>query len=198
MPSFKQQRMFAFTAPSGAGKTTVVRHLLSNFDWLDFSISATTREKRDYEVDGKDYYFLTPDDFRAKVANNEFVEWEEVYTDQLYGTLKKEVDRVWSLGKYIIFDIDVRGATSLKEEYGDDCLVTFISPPSLDTLVERLKGRNTETEASLKKRIARVTREMEYKDTFDTILYNDVLEVTFHDAKAIVENFIFERDTLKA
>lgn len=186
-------RMFAFTAPSGAGKTTVVRHLLSTFDWLGFSISATTRAKRAYEVDGKDYYFLTADKFRSLVDQDGFIEWEEVYTDQLYGTLASEVERVWAEGKHIIFDIDVRGATSLKERFGDDCLVTFISPPSLEILVQRLKNRNTEDEESLRKRVARVTREMEYINNFDTILYNDQLEVTLHDAEAVIENFMLEK-----
>lgn len=186
-------RMFAFTAPSGAGKTTVVRHLLSTFDWLGFSISATTRAKRAYEVDGKDYYFLTADKFRSLVDQDGFIEWEEVYTDQLYGTLASEVERVWAEGKHIIFDIDVRGATSLKERFGDDCLVTFISPPSLEILVQRLKNRNTEDEDSLRKRVARVTREMEYINNFDTILYNDQLEVTLHDAEAVIENFMLEK-----
>lgn len=186
-------RMFAFTAPSGAGKTTVVRHLLSIFDWLGFSISATTRAKRAYEVDGKDYYFLTADKFRSLVDQDGFIEWEEVYTDQLYGTLASEVERVWAEGKHIIFDIDVRGATSLKERFGDDCLVTFISPPSLEILVQRLKNRNTEDEESLRKRVARVTREMEYINNFDTILYNDQLEVTLHDAEAVIENFMLEK-----
>ena len=194
----RKQRMFAFTAPSGAGKTTVVRHLLSNYDFLDFSISATTRSKRDHEVHGKDYYFLSPEEFRTKVDDGAFIEWEEVYTDQMYGTLHSEVERVWKEGKYIIFDIDVRGATNLKKAYGEDCFVTFISPPSLEVLVDRLKGRNTESAASLKKRIERVTREMTYQNNFDTVLFNDVLEVTFHDARAIVENFIFEKDSLKA
>jgi guanylate kinase len=194
----RKRRMFAFTAPSGAGKTTVVRHLLSNYEFLDFSISATTRAKREHEVDGRDYYFLSPDDFKRKIEEEAFIEWEEVYADQFYGTLHSEVERVWEKGKNIIFDIDVKGAASLKKAYGDDCFVTFISPPSLEILIDRLKGRNTESIASLKKRIDRVTREMTYQNTFDTVLFNDVLEVTFHDARAIVENFIFEKDSLKA
>jgi guanylate kinase len=194
----RKRRMFAFTAPSGAGKTTVVRHLLSNYEFLDFSISATTRAKREHEVDGRDYYFLSPDDFKRKIEEEAFIEWEEVYADQFYGTLHSEVERVWEKGKNIIFDIDVKGAASLKKAYEDDCFVTFISPPSLEILIDRLKGRNTESIASLKKRIDRVTREMTYQNTFDTVLFNDVLEVTFHDARAIVENFIFEKDSLKA
>lgn len=185
--------MYAFTAPSGAGKTTVVRHLLENYDWLDFSVSATTRARRDHEVDGRDYYFLTPEEFRSRVAAGDFIEWEEVYEDQYYGTLFSEVDRAAAAGKCIVFDIEVKGATNLKKTYGEDCLVTFISPPSLEILVARLKGRQTESEASLRKRIARVEEEMQYINTFDTILYNDLLEVTLHDAEAIVHNFAMER-----
>lgn len=185
--------MYAFTAPSGAGKTTVVRHLLEAYDWLDFSVSATTRARRDHEVDGRDYYFLTPDEFRSKVDNGDFIEWEEVYEDQYYGTLFSEVDRVSAAGKCIIFDIEVKGATNLKRTYGEHCLVTFISPPSLEILVARLTARQTESEESLRKRIARVEEEMQYIDTFDTILYNDLLEVTLHDAEAIVHNFAIER-----
>ena len=149
-------KMFIFTAPSGAGKTTIVRHLLKTYDFLDFSVSATTRAKRDHEKDGKDYYFMSPDEFRQKVTNGEFIEWEEVYEDQLYGTLKSEVDRVWALGKHIVFDIEVKGATNIKSLYGDQCKAIFIKPPSLEILIERLKNRKTETPASLKKRIARV------------------------------------------
>ena len=181
-------RMFVFTAPSGAGKTTIVRHLLKKYDFLAFSVSATTREKREHETDGKDYYFLTPQDFREKVEKGEFIEWEEVYDDQFYGTLKSEVDRLWKLGKHIVFDIDVRGATSIKTIYGEDCLATFVKPPSLETLIQRLRDRNTENEASFNKRIARVKREMTYKDSFDQVLVNDVLSDTFREAEQIIES----------
>lgn len=187
------QKMYAFTAPSGAGKTTVVRHLLKKYNWLDFSISATTRAQRPHEQHGVDYYFLSQEAFKDAIEKGAFIEYEEVYENQYYGTLYSEVDRVAAAGKYIVFDIEVKGATNLKKTYGDDCLVTFISPPSLEILVERLRSRQTESEESLRKRIARVEWEMTFKNHFDTILINDLLEVTLHDAEAIVENFLYER-----
>lgn len=183
--------MLIFTAPSGAGKTTLVKHLLSEYDFLDFSVSATTREKRDHEVDGKDYYFLTPEDFRKRIENGEFIEWEEVYTDQYYGTLTSEVDRLWSLGKHIVFDIEVKGATNIKKFYGDKAHAIFVKPPSLDILIQRLTDRATESEASLKKRIARVKEEMTYQDTFDAVLVNDLLEVAKKEAEYMVETFVY-------
>lgn len=186
-----QGKMFIFTAPSGAGKTTIVRHLLKTYDFLDFSVSATTREMRDYEEEGKDYYFLTPEEFRTRIDNDEFIEWEEVYEDQFYGTLKSEVDRVWELGKHIVFDIEVKGATNIKNLYGDKCHAVFIKPPSLEVLIERLTNRNTESAKSLKKRIARVRQEMTYQDTFDAVLVNDLLQVALKEAEFIVETFTF-------
>jgi len=185
------KKMFIFTAPSGAGKTTIVRHLLETYNFLDFSVSATTREKRAHETHGKDYYFLTPEEFREKINAGEFIEWEEVYEDQYYGTLKSEVDRVWETGKAIVFDIEVKGATNIKKMYGDDCLATFIKPPSLEILIQRLTDRNTESASSLKKRIARVKREMTYQDTFDAVLVNDLLEVALKEAEFIVETFMY-------
>lgn len=187
----KEGKMFIFTAPSGAGKTTIVRHLLKSYDFLDFSVSATTRTKREHEVDGKDYYFLTPEEFRSRVANDEFIEWEEVYEDQYYGTLKSEVDRVWENGKHIVFDIEVKGATNIKKLYGNKCQAIFIKPPSLDILIQRLTDRKTETESSLKKRIARVKREMTYQETFDAVLVNDLLQVALKEAEFMVETFIY-------
>jgi len=186
-----QGKMFIFTAPSGAGKTTIVRHLLKTYDFLDFSISATTREKRDHEVDGKDYYFLSPEEFRKRVAGGEFIEWEEVYENQYYGTLKSEVDRVWALGKHIVFDIEVKGATNIKNLYGDQCQAIFIKPPSLEILIQRLIDRQTESDASLKKRIARVKKEMTYQDTFDAVLVNDLLSVALKEAEFMIETFIY-------
>ena len=181
--------MFIFTAPSGAGKTTIVRHLLEKYDFLDFSISATTRQRRPHEVDGKDYYFLSVEEFDEKIANDEFVEWEVVYEDK-YGTLKSEIDRVWELGKHVVFDIEVKGATNIKKMYGDKCKAIFIKPPSLEILIERLTNRKTESDSSLRKRIARVKREMKYQYTFDGVLVNDLLEVALKEAEFFVETFI--------
>jgi guanylate kinase len=183
-------KMLVFTAPSGAGKTTIVRHLLKSYKNLDFSVSATNRKKREKEVEGKDYYFLSTEAFKTKIAEEDFVEWEEVYDDQFYGTLKSEIDRLWALGKHIVFDIDVRGATNIKNLYKDQCLAIFIKPPSLNVLINRLKKRDTETVASLNKRITRVKREMEYEKTFDKVLVNDLLEVSLKEAELIVEDFL--------
>ena len=189
-----EKKMFVFTAPSGAGKTTIVRHLLKEYDELDFSVSATTRARRSYEKEGIDYYFLSPEEFRKKVENDDFIEWEEVYDDQFYGTLKSEVERLWSLEKYIVFDIEVIGATNIKSLYGDQCLATFIKPPSLDTLIHRLRERKTESSSSLKKRIARIRREMTYENNFDRILVNDLLSVTLKEAEFIIEDFLIIKD----
>lgn len=183
-------KMIVFTAPSGAGKTTLVRHLLSTYDFLDFSISATTRSRRDYEVDGKDYYFLTQEDFQQKITDGLFLEHEEVYEGQYYGTLYSEVDRIWNLGKAIIFDIDVMGAHNIKAKYGDDCLTVFVRPPSVDVLIERLVKRDTETDESLAKRIARIKREMTFESKFDTVVVNDLLEVAKKESEYLIENFI--------
>lgn len=184
-------RMIVFTAPSGAGKTTIVRHLLKTYDKLDFSVSATTREKRPKEKEGRDYYFMSVETFKSKRRRSKFVEWEEVYENQFYGTLKSEIDRIWADKKYVVFDIDVKGAKSIKKKYGDQCLAVFIKPPSLDIIIQRLKNRKTETEASLKKRIRRIKRELKYENQFDLVLVNDLLEVALKEAELIVENYIF-------
>lgn len=182
-------KLIVFTAPSGAGKTTVVRHLLKNYEELGFSISATNRKKRKKEKDGVDYHFLSTREFKRRVKNEEFIEWEEVYDNQFYGTLKSEIARVWDEGQHIVFDIEVKGATNIKRMY-PEALVVFIRPPSLQVLVDRLKKRETETEASLKKRIARVTEELTYENNFDRVLVNDVLEVTLKEAELMIESFI--------
>lgn len=184
-------KMFIFTAPSGAGKTTVVRHLLDKYKELDFSISAATREKRAYEIDGKDYYFMSVADFKQKINEGAFVEWEEVYANQFYGTLKSEVERIWQEGKHIIFDIDVKGAKNIKAQYGDRCMAVFVRPPSYDVLVERLTSRNTESVESLKMRIEKVKREMVDENSFDMVVVNDVLDITLTEADHIVETFIY-------
>ncbi len=185
-----QGRLILITAPSGAGKTTIVRHLLSTFDELDFSVSATTRDERPGEIDGKDYYFLPHEEFKTKIANDEFVEWEEVYPNQYYGTLKSEVERIWKLGKHIIFDIEVNGARSIQKVYPQDTLSIFIQPPSEAELLHRLKGRKTEDEASLKKRMARSVKELTYANYFDLILVNDVLEDALSNAEDIIESYL--------
>lgn len=183
-------KLIVITAPSGAGKTTIVRHLLKEIDELDFSISATSRSPRHYEKDGQDYYFLQPDDFRQKVENGEFLEWEEVYDDQFYGTLKSELTRLWAAGKHIVFDIDVKGAVNIKEIYPDRTLTIFIKPPSEEILFERLKNRRTESAASLKKRITRATEELTYESKFDTTVINDDLALALAEAEEKVRNFL--------
>jgi len=191
----QQAKLIIFTAPSGAGKTTIVRHLLKTFDDLAFSVSATTRAMRPHEEDGKDYYFITPEKFRHLVDNEEFVEWEEVYEDQYYGTLKSEIERIWEMGKYIVFDVEVKGATNIKKFYGDEAYAVFVSPPSLKVLIDRLKNRKTETEKSLKKRIRRAKQELKYENKFDKILVNDILEVTLKEAEMIVEDVLKIEET---
>lgn len=186
--------MVVFTAPSGAGKTTIVKHLLDKYvDDISFSISATTRKKRENETDGKDYYFLSHEAFREKIQNGEFVEWEEVYEGGYYGTLESEIDRVLEEGKKVIFDIEVNGAQNIKDRYGDKCLVIFVKPPSFRTLIERLTNRGTETPDSLKKRILRIKKELLYVDTFDKVLLNDVLDTTLKEAEAILESLVLSQ-----
>lgn len=184
------EKLLIFTAPSGAGKTTIVRHLLKRFDQLAFSISATTRQRRPSEVDGKDYYFISPEHFHELIAENAFVEWEQVYTDQFYGTLRREVERLWQAGKHIIFDIDVQGALNIKKAYPAQSLAVFIRPPSQQILIKRLKQRRTEDPESLKKRIEKVKAEMAYQEKFDVILINDELEKALQEAERIVKDFL--------
>lgn len=183
-------KLIVFTAPSGAGKTTIVRHLLKKFDSLAFSISATTRERRPHEQDGVDYYFLPAEKFKALIDQDAFVEWEEVYENQFYGTLKSEIDRLWAEGKHIIFDIDVRGATNIKRQYPNETLAIFVKPPSPEILFERLRERGTENEANLRKRIARAEEELAYENKFDVILVNDILEDALLGAERLVQQFI--------
>ena len=187
-------KMILFTAPSGAGKTTIVRHLLEEFDFLDFSISATNRKKRKHEEAGKDYYFLSTKKFKSLIDDDAFVEWEEVYENQFYGTLKSEIERIWDAGKHIIFDIEVKGAQNIKNAYGDKALAIFIKPPSLKALIDRLKSRKTEDEKSLKKRIARAKKELKYENKFDKVVVNDDLDVAVKDAQSLLETF-FEKQT---
>ncbi|MBT8231179.1 MAG: guanylate kinase [Saprospiraceae bacterium] len=180
--------MVVFTAPSGAGKTTIVRHLLEKYkEHLGFSISATTREKRPKETDGVDYYFLDHDTFKEKIKNGDFVEWEEVYENQYYGTLKSEIDRQLDNGKKLLFDIEVRGAESLKVKYKERCLVVFVKPPSFRTLIQRLINRKTESAKSFERRVKRIKKELLFEHAFDKVLLNDALEETLANAETLIE-----------
>lgn len=184
------KKMIIVTAPSGAGKTTIVRHLLKEFEELDFSVSATTRPPRKKEVHGKDYYFLSVKKFKKKIKKEKFVEWEEVYPDKFYGTLKKEVKRLWKANKCIVFDVEVKGATNIKKFYGDKALAVFIKAPSIDELMRRLKKRDTENQDTFKQRINRAKLEMTYENSFDTVLMNDDLATALSDAEKLVTDFL--------
>lgn len=180
------------SAPSGAGKTTILKRILPVFDVLEFSISATSRAKREGETDGKDYYFLSKDDFQKRIADNGFLEWEEVYEGLYYGTLRSEIDRIWDKGRSVIFDVDVLGGVNIKNALGKNALSIFIMPPSIATLEERLRGRGTETEEVIKKRIQRAEMEISYADKFDKIILNDNLDTATTDTINTIRNFIEE------
>ena len=183
-------KIISFSAPSGAGKTTIARYIEKQNDNLEFSVSATTRKKRGDEIDGKDYYFISQSKFRECVRKNEFVEWEEVYPSQYYGTLKSEIKRMWNEGKIPILDIDVIGALNAKKMFGNRILTIFVAPPSLKVLKERLIKRGTDDEESLRKRLEKAEEELSYSDQFDTILVNDVLEESFEKAQKLVDVFL--------
>ena len=180
-----------FSAPSGSGKTTIVRHLLNQDALnLEFSISATSRPKRGEEVDGKDYYFLDAKAFKQKIKNDEFLEWEEVYRDNFYGTLKAEVERIWSHGKYVIFDIDVSGGLRIKRKFPEQTLAIFVKPPSIDELKIRLKKRKTESDDKINMRIAKASAELATAPLFDKVVLNEHLENALIESYSLVENFI--------
>ena len=183
-------KLIVFAAPSGAGKTTIVHHILNTIQDVAFSVSATTRDQRPHEIDGRDYYFLTPQAFRKRITENAFVEWEEVYPDQYYGTLKMEVERLWNQGKNIIFDIDVKGALHIKAAFPNETLTIFVKPPSFEVLKERLINRATEDESSLRRRLQKVEWEMEFENRFDKTLVNEVLDLAFLRAETMVEHFL--------
>ncbi len=179
-----------FSAPSGSGKTTIVRHLLEKNPDLGFSISASTRDKRGRtEAHGKDYYFLTPEEFKKKIDSNEFVEWEEVYEGNFYGTLKSEVERIWKNGKNVIFDVDVKGGINLKNYFGDKALAIFVKVPSIEVLKERLHDRGTESEESLSRRLFKANFEMTFQDKFDKVLINEDLEHSLQQAQQLYDAF---------
>lgn len=191
-------KLIVFSAPSGSGKTTIVRHLLGleNLN-LEFSISATSREPRGEEINGKDYYFISTKKFKNHIKNDEFLEWEEVYRDNFYGTLKSEVERIWALGKHVIFDIDVAGGLRIKKKFPDETLAVFVKPPSVDELKIRLKKRKTESDERINMRIAKASVELATAPQFDKIIKNYDLDVALKEAEGLVADFVGDKKTRK-
>ena len=187
-----QGKLIIFSAPSGAGKTTIVQHLLTKFPVLEFSISACSRAMRKDEKEGEDYYFLSVEEFKDKIKHNEFLEWEEVYTNHFYGTLKKEIERIWAKGHHVIFDVDVHGGLNLKKIFANRALAVFVKAPSIQHLENRLKLRETETPESIARRIGKAEQEMLLAPQFDKIVLNDKMEHAFEQAEEIVKAFISE------
>lgn len=183
-------KLVIFSAPSGSGKTTIVRELLKRFPRFEFSISATSRQPRGQEQNGVDYYFLTHEEFRARVERDEFVEWEEVYAGTCYGTLRSEMERIWSKGNIIVFDVDVMGGINLKSLFKDDACSIFIMPPSVEELERRLRGRGTDAEEVIRKRIDKAEFELSKSLQFDYTVINDDLAVAVEEAASIIENFL--------
>ncbi len=191
----KEGKLIVFSAPSGSGKTTIVRHLLEQDDLnLEFSISATSRAKRGKEVDGKDYYFLSAKEFKTKIKNDEFLEWEEVYRDNFYGTLKTEVERIWKQGKHVIFDIDVSGGLRIKRKFPKETLAVFVKPPSIDELKIRLKKRKTENDDKINMRIAKASVELATAPQFDKVIKNYDLAIALKEAEELVADFVGVRE----
>ncbi|MBU2525682.1 MAG: guanylate kinase [Bacteroidetes bacterium] len=189
--AFTQGKLIVFSAPSGSGKTTLVRHLLGKPELaLSFSVSATSREKRKGETDGKDYYFISSEDFKQKIEQAAFVEHEEVYSGMFYGTLKSELERLWAAGKNIIFDIDVEGGLNIKAQYPDRTLAVFVQPPSVEELEKRLRNRQSETEDKIQMRIDKATRELTYANRFDVVIENNELETAKAQAYRLVQEFL--------
>lgn len=191
MTDLMQGKLIIFSAPSGSGKTTIVKELLKQDKFnLHFSVSATSRQPRHTEAHGKDYYFLSPEEFRAKVAHDEFLEWEEVYTDKYYGTLKSEVDRLLHEGKNVIFDVDVVGGLNIKKFYGDRALAVFVQPPSVEELEKRLVGRATDSAETIKTRIEKAAFELSFADKFDVVIVNDVLEDAIVQTARVLSDYL--------
>lgn len=184
------RKAILFSAPSGSGKTTIIRKILEQFDCFEFSISATSRNPREGEQHGVDYYFLTPEDFKARVGNGEFLEWEEVYQGTCYGTLKSEIGRIWDNGHVIIFDVDVNGGKNIKKYFGDDALALFVMPPSVEELERRLRGRGTESEESIQKRLGRSAAELKESVHFDKTIINDDLQRAVDETAQSIRNYL--------
>jgi guanylate kinase len=183
-------KLVIISAPSGAGKTTIVKHLLESGLRLSFSISATTRHIRGSETDGEDYFFLSVDEFKRKIEKDEFVEWEEVYKDLFYGTLKCELQRIWAKGNHVLFDVDVKGGINLKNKFGNNSIAIFIMPPSVDELKKRLLKRNTDSEEKIMMRIEKAAEELKLVDQFDKVIINHHLDVAKDEAFKIVSSFL--------
>lgn len=194
MYSEEKGRVVIVSAPSGAGKTTVVKHLLGAGLNLVFSVSACSRPPRSHEINGKDYYFLSVEEFRKKISEKAFVEWEQVYPGKYYGTLKQEVMRIWEEHHHILFDVDVKGGMNLKHYFGDRALAIFVMPPSLEELERRLRTRSTDPESSIRERIQKASLEMTYASQFDYTLINDRLEAALNEAEQLVSRFLREKD----
>ena len=190
MNAKEQGKCVIFSAPSGAGKTTIVHYLLRRNLGLEFSVSACSRDPRENEIDGKDYHFLGIEGFKKKIAENAFVEWEEVYSNNFYGTLKSEMERIWSEGKTVIFDVDVIGGLNLKKKFQDNALAIFVQPPSYEELENRLRKRSTESEDKINQRMEKATKELSFSSEFDFILINDDLEIACEKAEELVKEFL--------
>jgi guanylate kinase len=183
-------KLIVISAPSGSGKTSIVSYLLKNMETLSFSISACSRVKRENEIEGKDYHFLGIEGFKRSIKEDSFLEWEEVYKNQFYGTLKSEVERIWSEGKTVIFDVDVVGGLNIKKQYPKECLSIFIMPPSVEVLAERLIGRGSESDESLQKRLDKAEEEISQNQEFDTVILNDDLSIACEETQEVITNFI--------
>jgi guanylate kinase len=185
------EKLIIFSAPSGSGKTTVVKHLLTTMPQkLGFSVSATTRKPRPGEIDGKEYHFLSVEDFEQKIEKNEFLEHEEVYAGILYGTLWSEIEKIWAQNKAVVFDVDVQGGLSLKRRFKENALAVFLRPPSVEILMERLRNRSTEVEHHLQERLAKANHELSFENQYDVVVVNDVLEDTFEKCESLVTKFL--------
>jgi guanylate kinase len=189
----KQGKLLIFSAPSGSGKTTLARYLLAELAQLEFSVSACSRKMRPGEIDGKDYYFLSIEEFKNKIAKNEFVEYEEVYPDHFYGTLFSEIDRIWSKGKAVLFDVDVVGGANLKKIFGDKALAVFVKPPTIEILRERLQNRATDSAEAISTRLAKAEFEMTFEKQFDVVIVNDDLERAKAETLETVQKFLAKK-----